>query len=278
MRCAAVVCDGTGSLDAPLILHGLITGACNGSCDGCRYRRASGELDRGIDWWIQRVEEFADLGGRTFAIGGGEPTLVDGLQDLVDAAKARGLIVSMTTNGVLRRVVEGLDLVHVSCDDHHPLSQSEVVRTVEFYRGFVPSVGVNVVLWSDDDLRHVRVFPRSTLIMPKPWWSDPPAVDEIASLIGSGGDVMADSCLATWMNQERYAEFRTPCLQGRVSMCIDDIGRASVCSHAPDRLKVEAGTVAEMWNAIRLRGGAWEGKTLGDCLASWNGVGSYDAC
>jgi len=269
MRCAAVVCDGTGSLDAPLILHALITGACNGACGGCRYRRASGELDRGVDWWIQRVDEFSALGGKTFAIGGGEPTLVERLQDLVDAAKARGLIVSMTTNGVLRRVIDGLDLVHISCDGHHPLSQDEVVRTVEFYRSFVPSVGVNVVLWSADELRHARTFPKSTIIMPKPWWIDPPAVDEIASLLHAGGGVMADSCLATWMNQEGHAEFRTPCLQGRVSMCIDDLGRASICSHVPDRLKVGAATVREMWEAIRLRDGTWEGKTLSDCLEAW---------
>lgn len=269
MRCAAVVCDGTESLDAPLILHALVTGACNGACIGCRYRRASDELDRPIGWWIDRVNEFADLGGQTLAIGGGEPTLVERLQDLVDAAKEQGLFVSMTTNGLIPRAIDGLDLVHVSCDGRHPLSRSEAARMVEFYRRFVPNVGVNVVLWSDDDLSVASAFPKSTLIMPKPWWSDPPDVDRIFSLLHSGSHVAADSCLATWMNREGRAGFRTPCLQGRVSMCIDDLGRASICSHVPDRLKAEAETVAEMWDAIRLRGGTWEDKDLSDCLEAW---------
>ena len=99
------------------------TRLCNLLCRHCYSD--SGLAERGaIDAAVLStvVEDAAALGYSTLAVSGGEPFLYPGLAPVLASAKARGMTVTVTTNGTVlteRRVaqVTGLvDLVAVSLD------------------------------------------------------------------------------------------------------------------------------------------------------------------
>lgn len=273
MRTAVVICDGTGSLDHPLILHALLTSRCNAHCPGCAYSGGNG-MERNASWWCSTIEQFAQGGGRTLALGGGEPTLKDGLAEIVQCAKSAGLFVSLTTNGLSPMRLDGLDLVHVSCDSRHPLVGDAANMAIAFYESYVPTVGANIVLWGAEDVQIAqnRSEP-TTVIMPKPWWVTEPRAHQLKQFLSTNPRIAADACMATWLNNRIPGTFRTPCLQGRVSMCIDSRGRASKCSHVPKYHRTRFETVADGWEAVRINEGVWEGggSGLNACLRSWSG-------
>lgn len=273
MSLAAVLSDGRTPLSHPLVMHLLLTTKCNASCPGCRYSGGGDELN--VAWCKRIISEFSRGGGKTVALGGGEPTIFPGIQEVVNHCRDKSLFVSMTTNGLFPKEVYGLNLVHVSRDSRHPLSDEQAGKAMDFYRGLGAGVGVNVVLWENHDLDLVMGFADHcavTMILPKPWWVEPVDRKEVMD-VARHPNVSADSCLATWLCEGGEQVFRTPCLQGMVSMCIDATGYASVCSHCPSSLKVKVDNVKQAWEDIPRMCCGWERSSLKDCLRKWHGVG-----
>lgn len=105
----------------PETVHLLVTDLCNYQCSCCynaprRPARPALSLDR----WSALVDELETMGVLELAIGGGEPLLFPGLDELIRDASSR-LVVNVTTNGALldearaRRLREaGVGLVSVS--------------------------------------------------------------------------------------------------------------------------------------------------------------------
>jgi len=120
------------------------TRRCNLKCAMCvQYRRGQERPDN-LDWydprrelpvaaWIRLMDELAEWRPVIF-ITGGEPLLYDGILDLLAAARDRGLLIHLQTNGVLlagiaREVVSlGVSMVTVSFDG--PADVHDQVRGV----------------------------------------------------------------------------------------------------------------------------------------------------
>lgn len=76
-----------------------ITSRCNDNCLFCYRDRMSQELD--FERQRKIIQKIAESGIRKVTFAGGEPLLVKKIKELILYAKQCGLIVSMTTNGIL---------------------------------------------------------------------------------------------------------------------------------------------------------------------------------
>ena len=107
-----------------------VTERCNLRCRHCYWHEPDlrpdpclDDLDRVLAQFKALGNAFGEQGEHLLAIGGGEPTLRNDLEDLVTLAKQRGFSVRLTTNAVRmsRRRAEslrdsGLEAVQVSID------------------------------------------------------------------------------------------------------------------------------------------------------------------
>lgn len=110
-------------LRAPLVAHWAPTYRCNLACEFCYAE--SGPWRAGGPAPAQRMQIVARLarwGVLEIAIGGGEPTILPDLPELLAAARAEGMVPNVTTNGVAlsEAIVAALaahaGVVHVSAD------------------------------------------------------------------------------------------------------------------------------------------------------------------
>ena len=91
----------------PLSATYHVTFRCNLRCAYCRVPRASAELSTGQSLGLMAL--LARMGLLRVSFSGGEPLLREDLGALVRAARSRGVVVSLTTNGHL--LTDRLDLV-----------------------------------------------------------------------------------------------------------------------------------------------------------------------
>lgn len=90
---------------------------CNLRCLHC-YSESGPEVEASlpVDVVTRAVNDAADLAYDVMGVSGGEPLIYPGLLDVLDAAKARGMTTTVTTNGLLltpRRLAEMRDRVDV---------------------------------------------------------------------------------------------------------------------------------------------------------------------
>ncbi len=104
----------------PLTLLLLINRGCNLTCSFCDLWDNPQEMS--LDQARGLLDEAAAIGTRTVVITGGEPLMHKQLLDVVRLAKARGMGVNITTNGLLVRrhfdelVASGVDSLSMSID------------------------------------------------------------------------------------------------------------------------------------------------------------------
>jgi len=222
---------------APLSVHLLITSKCNLNCPKCFYR-GDGELP--LETIIRLFDEWASYGVVSVAIGGGEPLLHPEIKKITLEAKKRGFYVAVTTNGTILKQVRA-DRVHVSYDSVHGTSFEQARRAVEFFKAFVPSVGVNHVATDVNSFKQALKLGASTVtvLMEKPS-TEFTAWKEVFAL--AGGRLWVDACLAQRLGLRK-------CRQGTTSMCVDQRLMASKCSNI--REKVPYTTLTETWGKIR---------------------------
>lgn len=112
-----------------------ITSRCNDHCLFCYRDRDSGEVDFERQKII--VEKIAGSGIRKVTFAGGEPLMAKKLRELILYAKQKGLIVSMTTNGILLTdewlefCMGNLDWITFSLDGTDEKIQSAMGRNPE---------------------------------------------------------------------------------------------------------------------------------------------------
>jgi MoaA/NifB/PqqE/SkfB family radical SAM enzyme len=95
-------------LDFPAFISFTVTNACNLRCQMCGQWSAEGYVRGGhgyrgrplaIEEWKRLVDEAAAHGITSLLLRGGEPFLLPGIVELLEHANARGLFVSIDSNG-----------------------------------------------------------------------------------------------------------------------------------------------------------------------------------
>ncbi len=252
------------SNNAPHSVHVMLTTRCSLNCSRCFYRRAGpGE------WTWKQAErmarEAAAMRVKWLAFGGGEPTEWSHLSRLLDLARSLGLKTAVTTNGCQLSAINP-DRVHISHDRIHAKTdwaerEKQVLSAVKHYSARGAAVGLNVLatdleLVSENLLRQVD---NVTLLLPKPANEKPTWLGSVRATIEQRRaltDFSVDSCLAVLLSHR--------CYQGRLSMSVDQFGRASACSNTLCAATMTWHGLADAWEVVRLR----DGRCPAGCLAT----------
>lgn len=153
-------------LSAPLEAHLQLTNRCAAGCQGC-YTGATAEgapAEWGLSEWCRALDELAAAGVFHVALGGGESALLPWLGELLQHARARGIVPNLTTSGlydepILTRLCgwarDGLfGQINVSIDgvgeDYRRVRGidgfAQADRALVALRRHSPEVGINCVL------------------------------------------------------------------------------------------------------------------------------------
>lgn len=238
------------SYEVPLSVHFLVTSRCNLDCERCFYRREPGEVP--LPRALELVNEWAEAGVKSLAIGGGEPMLYRGIGELVTRAKAHGMYVGVTTNGtILREWKTPPNRVHISWDEIHPTSRRTVEWALSHYREQADKVGVNHIVTSIRGVQEALGFDADnvTLILEKPYtrfhgWR------ELVDLMETDRDrVWLDACLASYLNQLGLTSFPVPCRQGETAMCVTSNLQAKRCSNLNRGVRYTS--LKGVWESVR---------------------------
>ncbi len=147
-----------------------MTYRCNLSCAFCYAGSGPWREPEPVPAVRRRiVERLADWGVLEVAIGGGEPTVLPDLPELLAAIRAAGMVPNVTTNGTIHRadVIEALaahaGVVHLSADRSDRLDAARgpgvfdrLRRTARELTAAGARIGVNLLLTPENvrDLRH----------------------------------------------------------------------------------------------------------------------------
>ena len=120
---------------APYRMDLALTYRCNNDCDHCYNARSRRFPEMDVDHWKKVIDKVWDLRIPHIVFTGGEPTLYNGLVDLVSYAENLGLITGLNTNGrkladkeFLDSLVEaGLDHVQITLESHDPGIHDQMV-------------------------------------------------------------------------------------------------------------------------------------------------------
>jgi len=103
-----------------------ITYRCNNNCSHCYNARPRNYPEMPVEQWKKVIDKVWDLRIPHLVFTGGEPTLYNGLVELVAYAEEKGLITGLNTNGrkladkdfVDSLVSAGLDHVQITFESH----------------------------------------------------------------------------------------------------------------------------------------------------------------
>jgi radical SAM protein with 4Fe4S-binding SPASM domain len=151
-------------LSAPLEAHLQLTNRCDAGCRGCYTaatpRGLTSEL--GLPGWKRAIDALAEAGVFHLALGGGESAHLPWLPEIVEHARARGLVPNLTTSGlyddvILARVcalaprfgqinvsLDGIGATYAAVRGIDGFAQAD--RALVALRRAHPDVGINTVL------------------------------------------------------------------------------------------------------------------------------------
>jgi radical SAM protein with 4Fe4S-binding SPASM domain len=89
-------------LSAPLEAHLQLTNRCEAGCHGCYTAATPGGLphESELAGWKRSIDALAEAGVFHLALGGGESATLPWLAEIVEHARARGLVPNLTTSGL----------------------------------------------------------------------------------------------------------------------------------------------------------------------------------
>jgi radical SAM protein with 4Fe4S-binding SPASM domain len=118
----------SAKLTAPYRMDLALTYRCNNNCSHCYNARPRNFPEMSITQWKKVIDKVWELRIPHVVFTGGEPTLFEGLQELVAYAEDKGVITGLNTNG--RRLADkpfvdslvdaGLDHVQITFESHNP--------------------------------------------------------------------------------------------------------------------------------------------------------------
>lgn len=132
----------------PLVANYYLTHRCNASCIFCSTFNgiADEAKESTTEETIDHISELKDLGIAYLDITGGEPLLREDLPDILKAAKAKKLYVSLSTNCILfpdraKDIVPHVDRLVFSL--HSPIpDENDELRGAESFNSFINSVNI----------------------------------------------------------------------------------------------------------------------------------------
>jgi len=97
-----------------------ITTKCDLNCSMCSWRKKDEQLDKNKIYTL--LDDISMLSVKSVNFTGGEPTTHSNIEDIVKYAKAKGLQVSLSTNGfnqsMLTKIIPYLDFADISIDSY----------------------------------------------------------------------------------------------------------------------------------------------------------------
>jgi radical SAM protein with 4Fe4S-binding SPASM domain len=116
-----------------------ITYRCNNNCSHCYNARPRNYPEMPVEQWKKVIDKVWDLRIPHVVFTGGEPTLYNGLVELVAYAEEKGLITGLNTNGrkladedfVDSLVKAGLDHVQITLESHDADIRNRMVAAKE---------------------------------------------------------------------------------------------------------------------------------------------------
>ncbi len=128
----------------PFDVEAVLLNQCDLHCPYCHYPdRLKPQLS--TRQWKEIIRGFASLGTLRFKFHGGEPTLRPDFRELSAEAKAVGMIVAATTNGLTissrPELLDYLDEVIISLDSPHP-EANDRIRGAGSYQKAVRTIGL----------------------------------------------------------------------------------------------------------------------------------------
>jgi len=119
---------------APYRVDLAVTYRCNNDCPHCYAGGPRVTPELAVDDWKKIIEKLVDFDLPQVVFTGGEPTLRDDLEELVEYAQAGGLVTGLITNGRLLKskrvrslVKAGLDYVQVTLESNKPKVHDRMV-------------------------------------------------------------------------------------------------------------------------------------------------------
>lgn len=157
-----------------------ITSRCNDNCAFCYREQNCRELP--VQKQKEVIDKVAQAGIRKITFAGGEPLLLPQIHQLIMYARQKGLIVSLTTNGILlegneserRFFFRNLDWLTLSLDGSNEQVQSQMGRNTEHIRR-VKSI---LELAAQDSKRTCRI--KINTVVSRVNWND---MDQMAEFI-----------------------------------------------------------------------------------------------
>ena len=121
---------------APYRMDLALTYRCNNECSHCYNARPRKYPELPTNNWIDILDELYKIGIPHVVFTGGEPTVYDGLCELIAYSNKIGLITGLNTNGrmlsdaqYLEKLIDaGLDHVQITIESHDPAIHDEMVR------------------------------------------------------------------------------------------------------------------------------------------------------
>ncbi len=139
----------------PFLCNYYVTYRCNARCGFCDiWEQPSPTV--ALDDAARNLDDLRRLGVRIIDFTGGEPLLHTGLPALLAMARARGLLTTVTTNGLLypkraRQLAGLVDLLHFSIDSS-VAAEHDASRGVRCFDALMASIETAMALGEQPDL------------------------------------------------------------------------------------------------------------------------------
>ncbi|MBT8401208.1 MAG: radical SAM protein, partial [Rhodothermia bacterium] len=139
----------------PILCNYYVTYRCNAKCGFCDIWEQPSPMIS-LEDAERNLDDLQQLGIRVIDFTGGEPLLHTGLADLLEMAKSRGFLTTVTTNGLLypkrAAALRGkIDLLHFSIDSSNP-HEHDQSRGVRCFDKLMESIDTAVAIGESPDL------------------------------------------------------------------------------------------------------------------------------
>lgn len=107
-----------------------LTEGCNFNCEYCNMHFSKKTMDKNLV--VKIIDDYVRMGGRTIHFTGGEPSIVEYIEEVFQYAKKKGLTVSANTNAFTRMNCENIDKLKTSFDTPYGNVFNATVRRNSF--------------------------------------------------------------------------------------------------------------------------------------------------
>jgi radical SAM protein with 4Fe4S-binding SPASM domain len=132
---------GADDMPSPYRMDLALTYRCQNDCGHC-YNATKEKKELRVEEWTSVIDKLWDAGIPHIVFTGGEPTLYDGLEELIAHSELRGQITGLVSNGrrlgrpgyLYSLVANGLDHVQITVLSHEPATHDKLTGSEGAWR------------------------------------------------------------------------------------------------------------------------------------------------